>query len=125
MQTTSYKRKPLLVEAVQVTEENLAEVAIWAAGTVFDSVKKHVEIDVIHPLHAKQRRASTGDWVLKSDQGFKIYADSAFKKSFEAVTDAAGEKFRSQLSAVSREMSFPTAKDAFEPGALTFKSPPS
>lgn len=86
MQTTSYKRKPLLVEAVQVTEENIYEVAVWAAGTVFDGVKKHIEIDVIHPLHAKQRRASTGDWVLKSDQGFKIYADSAFKKSFEPTT---------------------------------------
>jgi hypothetical protein len=86
MQTTSYQRKPLKVEAVQVTEDNLYDVAKWCGGdvhTTLSSGKKYIEVAVLHPLHKKQTRASIGDWVLRSEQGFKIYADAAFQKGFE------------------------------------------
>jgi len=86
MQTVMYTRKPLTVEAVQVTDENLYEVAQWSGGDVNTNPhtgKKHIQVAVLHPLHQKQSRASVGDWVLKSSQGFKIYADTAFQKGFE------------------------------------------
>jgi hypothetical protein len=91
MQTTTYNRKPLTVEAVQVTDENIYEVAKWCDGdvhTALGSGKKHIQVAVLHPLHKKQTRASVGDWVLKSDQGFKIYADTAFQKGFEEAQPA-------------------------------------
>jgi hypothetical protein len=86
MQTSVYNRKPLQVEAIQVTDDNLYEIAKWCGGDVHThpvNSKKHIEVKVLHPLHKKQSRAAIGDWVLKSEQGFKIYADSAFRKGFE------------------------------------------
>lgn len=85
MQTTMYERKPLVVEAVRVTAENLYEVAQWCGGEIHKALpsdQKFIEVAVLHPLHKKQTRANVGDWVLKSDQGFKIYADTAFQKGF-------------------------------------------
>lgn len=109
METTTYNRKPLTVEAVQVTEDNLYDVAKWSGGDVHSalgSAKKYIEIAVLHPLHKKQTRASEGDWVLKSDQGFKIYADTAFQKGFEPLVTIA-----TMLPNVASAL-----KDAFDPG---------
>lgn len=86
MQTQTYNRKPLTVEAVQVTDENLYDVAKWCGGEVRSHAtpgKKFILVDVLHPLNSKQTKASPGDWVLKSDQGYKIYANSAFLKGFD------------------------------------------
>lgn len=88
MQTNTYQRKPLTVEAVQVTEENLYEVAKWCEGDVRThgaTNKKFIQVDVLHPLNPKQTKAMIGEWVLKSDQGYKIYSDAAFKKGWELV----------------------------------------
>lgn len=89
MQTTMYTRKPLLVEAIQVTEENIYDVAAWCGGDVYtaQNKKKTIQVKVLHPLHSKQTKAQAGDWVLKSAQGYKIYADTAFQKGFEPVND--------------------------------------
>lgn len=88
MMTQTYQRKPLTVEAVQVTEANLYEVAKWCEGDVRThnvTNKKFIQVDVLHPLNPKQTKATVGEWVLKSDQGYKIYSDAAFKKGWELV----------------------------------------
>jgi hypothetical protein len=95
MDTQKYRRKPLEVDAVQVTEENFYDVAKWCEGNITSTrqgvdgsliaSRKYIEISVVHPLNARQRRAFVGDWVLKSDQGFKIYSGAAFAKGFELV----------------------------------------
>lgn len=92
MQTTRYARKPLIVDAVQVTEENMLEVAKWCKGKVYADKNNQmvIEVKVLHPLSSNQNTAAPGDWVLKSNQGFKIYADSAFKKGFEAIEETVG-----------------------------------
>jgi hypothetical protein len=87
MQTTKFLRKPLSVEAVQVTEGNMAQIAEWANGTLYtdvlDPAEWYIDIKVIHPLRRKECRAHIGEWILKSKQGFKIYSDRAFQKGFE------------------------------------------
>ena len=86
METNTFIRKPLTVQAVQVTDDNLYDVAKWCGGDVHTANgKKHIQVNVLHPLHQKQSRAGVGDWVLKSAQGFKIYADTAFTKGFEVA----------------------------------------
>lgn len=105
MQTTLYSRKPLMVEAIQVTEANTYEVAEWCGGEVYVAVngKKTIQVKVLHPLHSKQTKAQAGDWVLKSTQGYKIYADSAFRKGFELFKEDdekmadVGQLLRNQL----------------------------
>jgi hypothetical protein len=89
METTSYKRKPLVVEAVQVTVDNLYDVAKWCGGdvrTMNSTKEKYIQIRVLHPNKPEHSMAFSGDWVLKSEQGYKIYKDSAFQSGFEPVT---------------------------------------
>lgn len=105
MDTTTYYRKPLQVEAVQVTEENILEVAKWCKGKVYEASngKMTLEVKVLHPLHSNQTKAQEGDWVLKSSQGFKIYADSAFKKGFEKAESETDEPELTNMGELLRE----------------------
>lgn len=93
-----YTRKPFPVEAVQVTEENLNEVAKWCGGDIHTSTKTlrndageetgkiklpFIKVDVHRPLNDRQTKAFVGDWVLKSESGFKVYTLKAFDNSFQ------------------------------------------
>jgi hypothetical protein len=96
METNTYYRKPLIVEAVQVTEANILEVAKWCKGKVYAGKNGNMtlEVKVLHPMSVDQNKAQEGDWILKSKQGFKIYADTAFKKGFEKAEDEVVEVLR-------------------------------
>lgn len=87
MQTTTYSRKPLTVEAVQMTDDNALEIAQWCGGSVYVALngKTTIHVKVLHPTQANHTKAQPGDWILKSSQGYKIYQDSAFKKGFTPV----------------------------------------
>jgi hypothetical protein len=85
-----YERKPFHVLAVQVTTENISDVALWCDGKVLQDVKEgdatpipFIKVDVRRPLHERQTRAYVGDWVLRAGQGFRVYNDGAFLKSFD------------------------------------------
>lgn len=85
----SYVRKPFFVDAVQVTEENLNDVAVWCGGKLISLQKegvpprKFVKVKVKRPLNSRQTHAFVGDWVLSAGTGFKVYTDEAFHKNFE------------------------------------------
>jgi hypothetical protein len=97
MQTETYKRKPIYVEAVRVTEKNFVEVAAWCQGSIVtgggvmdlrDQVSKFIKVRVINPQRERQTKAFVGDWVLYSDyQGYKVYTDGAFHNSFDPAPD--------------------------------------
>lgn len=97
METTKFTRKPFEVEAVQVTDQNIDEVASWCQGEVItlDGVK-HIKVRVLRVINERQTQAFVGDWVLYAGTGYKVYPDKAFKKSFSpaneerAVTVAVG-----------------------------------
>jgi hypothetical protein len=89
LNTVKYMRKPFEVDAVQVTVTNLAEVAEWCQGEVLAEgtpPAQYVKVNVERVLNDRQTKAFIGDWVLYAGQGFKVYTDRAFKKSFQAVT---------------------------------------
>lgn len=83
-----YNRKSFPVDAIQVTSENMTEVAEWCKGTINDE-GVYISVDVKNPLTTKQTQAFVGDWVLKAPKGFKVYTDRAFSKNFEPAHDGA------------------------------------
>jgi hypothetical protein len=99
IETQKFARKPFFVDAVQVTEENMEEVAKWCQGDILTDPKAltapetsgeenpYVKVRVHRPLSDKQTKAFVGDWVLYAGTGFKVYTDKAFEKSFEEVED--------------------------------------
>lgn len=89
METVKCERIPFEVESVQVTEENMSEVAAWCNGEIVDASrqfpKPNIKVDVLHPAHERQRRAFVGDHVLRTEKGFKIYNDRAYHECFRPV----------------------------------------
>ena len=101
--TTKFVRKPMFVDAVQVTSENFFDVATWCQGVVRtadgvpagwqtegvpeDLTSLHIHVRVQSPKNEKQTQARVGDWILYMDRGgYKVYTDRAFQHSFDAHT---------------------------------------
>jgi hypothetical protein len=98
--TTKFVRKPMFVDAVQVTTENFFDVATWCQGVVRtadgvptewqtegvpeDLTSLHIHVRVQSPKNEKQTQARVGDWILYMDRGgYKVYTDRAFQHSFD------------------------------------------
>lgn len=86
IKTATYIRKPLLVEGVQVSANNMVEVADWCGGEITSTPSKRafIKLQIKPSPMTRQSMAFAGDWVLKSDMGFKIYSKRAFERTFEA-----------------------------------------
>lgn len=101
LKTHKFARKPFYVDAVRVTEENMARVAEWCGGEIKNDSQEgpYIKVKVYRPMVDRQAMAFLGDWVLFAGTGFKVYTPKAFDKSFEKVrtlskeeADAAGIK---------------------------------
>jgi hypothetical protein len=87
--TRKYIRKPFEIDAVQVTEENLEDIAKWCSGEVQKEAHgkkdvRFVKVRVNRPLNERQTKAFVGDWVLYAGTGYKVYTAKAFDSCFEA-----------------------------------------
>lgn len=84
IETKTFVRRPFKVEAVQVNEENMTEVAKWCNGTVrTDSDgKRFIKVYVHRPLSERQTTAFTDDWILYAKTGFKVYPQRSFEGAF-------------------------------------------
>lgn len=85
-----YQRKPFPVEAVQVTLDNMQEVAEWCGGEIVldkqgSRLVNFIKIEVQHAISERQKKAFLEDWVLKTNSGFKCYSSRAFPKNFDPV----------------------------------------
>jgi len=126
MQTETYRRKIIAVEAIQVTEENLYEIAKWCGGDVrtdYETKEKFIKISVLHPLKPEHSRAYSGNWILKSAAGYKIFNDKAFLSSWEKVEKESTpeEKLREHLGKMSSDSLTQNTDPAN--GVLTFQTP--
>lgn len=90
--TNTFVRKPFEIEAVQVTEENMQDVAKWCGGKIKTrpgqteeaSNEKYILVPVHNPTNEEQKMASVGKWVLWSrTTAFKVYSKRAFASSFD------------------------------------------
>lgn len=83
-----YAHKPVIVEAIQVTVENLGDVARWCNGRVCKAGdNKFVKVDVHNAKLNRHTQAYVGDWVLKTEHGLKVYTPKAFDAVFSLVED--------------------------------------
>lgn len=89
VETVKFIRKSFPVDAVQVTLENMKDIARWCAGTIMHDGDKeghlsrdYIKVRVAYPINEKQTQAYLGDWVLKSGKSFKVYTNAAFEKNF-------------------------------------------
>ena len=93
--TKQYIKKPLLVEAVCLTRQNFTEVVKWCKGRVQTENanhpqspgKKYIKIDAHNPINTRQTKAYVGDWLLKTERGFKVYSHKNFMESFDEVNE--------------------------------------
>lgn len=86
IKTDTFQRKTFNVEAIQVTEENMADVAAWCQGDVRESDTDngaYIKVRVHNALTEKQTKAFVGDWVLYAGKGYKVYTDKAFTAGFQ------------------------------------------
>ena len=90
MIVNKYARKPFYVEAVQVTAENIEDVAKWCGGQLIKGTEAnphaYIKVKVKRPLSARQTKAFHNDWVLKAGTGYKVYTADAFDKSFDTLS---------------------------------------
>lgn len=83
-----YISKPTTVEAIQITKDNMAEVADWCAGEVrthkdeHGKIEKYVKVKVWRAQSEKLSQGFIGNWVLKRGTGYKVYTDKAFKSGY-------------------------------------------
>lgn len=97
--TEKYVRKPLYVDAVQVTEKNFETIARWCFGSIgnidetpvtkatdVDPPKQYIHVRVHNPKNPRQTKAFVGDWILYTERGYKVYTTKAFQANFLKVT---------------------------------------
>lgn len=83
---SAYQRKSFTVEAVQVTQENMREVAKWCGGTIAQTPDKkfYVALNVANNGPRRIFRAYMGYWVVLAMGGrFMVYPDKSFNATFE------------------------------------------
>lgn len=105
MESQRFMHIPLYVEGVRVTDDNMTEVAEWCGGKIEElpfkgRVQPFIRVSVFRPLSLRQTQAFSGDWVLKGDNGFRVYTNFAREKAFvlaEKVTDALAVKVSHEL----------------------------
>lgn len=78
-----YRKKPVIIEAIQWTGKNLSEIDIFMGGTVGNKET----ILVINTLEGDME-ASIGDYIIKGVNGeFYPCKSNIFDKTYEEVTE--------------------------------------
>jgi hypothetical protein len=82
-----FRKKPVIVEAMQITETNKNLVRVWCDGAFAVDKRKYVGI-VITTLEG-QMTANIGDWIIKGVNGeFYPCKSDIFEKTYEPYTFA-------------------------------------
>lgn len=98
-----FTRKTFTVNAIQVTSENMREVAKWCGGIVkplnemlYDN-EWLIDFPSTKGIDGKPRRAqaSVGDWISQLTSGgkFRVYSDKDFRLCFLGDEDVDSERY--------------------------------
>lgn len=110
----SYMRKSFGCEAIQVTVENMHEVAIWCGGLIKDArdlprwtgdkAASYIEVPIVPSKTRtfKPNQAFAGCWVLHTDQGWIVYSRKGFPMAFNKTDE---NKYLKVLKLVQEAMS--------------------
>jgi hypothetical protein len=102
----SYVRKPFVVDAERVKDDNIAEVAEWCRGEVLTDTdgRLYIAVNVKNPINERQSKAFVGDWVLFAGRGFKVYTNAAFTRSYEVANPVSQNAFEDTSAINEREL---------------------
>lgn len=79
-----YRKKPVVVEAMQFTGDAVHDVAKWCNGLLFPGAVMGMNIETLEGVH----HASYGDWVIKGIKGeFYPCKPDIFEATYEKVED--------------------------------------
>lgn len=78
-------RRPFVVQAVQITEENIDEVAALVGNVVERDGKKYISLD--RRLVPNIRKAYIGWWITKLDDNIRCYSPKVFEAEFMQYTE--------------------------------------
>lgn len=91
--TQSWRKKPIVVDAVQVTKDNWSEVKNWCAGKDWRNNRRTLEIDyIVFTIQTLEGNMAVqwGDYIIQGVKGeFYPCKPDIFKKTYEKVTTAA------------------------------------
>lgn len=91
MTTRRYIRKPLIVDAVRITEENIEEVAVSCGGRVLRSLDDRfsfIQVPMHRARHNTENEAGIGSWLLtmrpetSTRPTYRVYRNEAFERDF-------------------------------------------
>ena len=84
MQPEKYLTKQREVEAVQVTDENMFDVARWCGGSVTTkNGSTYIAVDSFRPQNQRQKEGHVDDWIVKQGTSFKVFLPAPFQFGFE------------------------------------------
>jgi len=118
MELQEYARKRFVVNAVQVTLDNIHEVAEWCKGTVQLVSTRMLGVSTDLPviklqgqgdLRGKQFTASLGCFVAELRGSFRVYKPSQMEANFELVSDL--DEDRTVVEDEPHELILPDAED--------------
>ena len=106
-----YDRAPFPVEAVEVTDANMAEVAAWCGGEIMTETRAvpgssdevwdvdYIKVAVQRPYNEGQTKAYVGKFITVSETGgYKIYTPTAFASQFVPIIPTATPEFEGVMS---------------------------
>jgi len=79
-----FRKKPVVIDAVQWTGDNVAEINNFAAGHIHGAITPHqyFTVGTLEGAHT----ASVGDWIIKGVAGeFYPCKPDIFQRTYEAV----------------------------------------
>lgn len=90
LQFQPFARRPFVVEAVQVTKKNIAEIAAMGVGTLDRTEKGVLYIKVNNRVVKHVDRVYPGYWFTRTDNGeMRCYARPIFNDQYVALDDRA------------------------------------
>lgn len=133
MEFTEFVRKPFVVEAVEVTEENIADVAEFV-GTLRTKDDGTPYIQVDRRLIPNIYRVYPGFWMTRMGDNIRCYSKRIFEEQFienDAVTsdfvfainNRLSDKFYDHLSDENCDCDACTARKAKSSYSLTVEAP--
>jgi len=115
-----YTAKPVQVEAIQITKNNMAEVAKWCKGEILTEevpaeksatgeafTERYIRPKMFRPKNQRPNtrddemtKGYVGKWIIKRGTNFKVYTDQAFANNYTdgQALPLAEQKHRDEVS---------------------------
>lgn len=88
IQTTRFVRKPLHVNAIRVTHENMEAVAEWCGGVMGkQGHRQFIRLYLKYARTPRQTVAYSGDWITRVGTTFKVWTNKSFRETFDPETN--------------------------------------